>query len=57
MTGQQLLQYLKALLATERKKQIMLSSGPLHALPLLEIDEADPDNIYLRNWVESSSDN
>lgn len=57
MTGKQLLQYLKALPATERKKQIMLSSGPLQALPLLEIDEADPDNIYLRNWVESGSEN
>lgn len=57
MTGKQLLQYLKALPATERKKQIMLSNGPLQALPLLEIDEADPDNIYLRNWVESGSEN
>lgn len=57
MTGQQLLQYLKALPATERKKQIMLSNGPLQALPLLEIDEFDPDNIYLRSWVESGSEN
>lgn len=57
MTGQQLLQYLRTLPATERKKQIMLSNGPMNASPLLEIDEFDPDYIYFRNWVEAASEN
>lgn len=57
MTALELLRFLKTLRGTELNKKVRLEIAPLKSYELIELDDADPNFLYLKSFVEPFSEN
>lgn len=57
LTAQQLLDYLRVMAPGELQKQVRLEYALHQYRPLIEIDDRDPEYVWLMGYAEAFSEN